>query len=378
MVQTAQIPLFTVPDVARILDGAHPDGIDLWAYTYSSAQRPGVRVREVINGDDIAGSYWRFGDAYHAQSGNGPGGDLPGDFKYMYGGVVLRDPATGEGVYDIYGSAWVLLPDEDPLGARVMPPFQGAAGGPSGGPLFSVHGRQVDIFFMPLAVRPGALLETGDRFRLAGPIIPTLPSLVEYVVTAPDGTDRAAAGKANAVGYFYDPEGDFVLEQPGLWTVTLGVTHDGLTSAGPVEAPFPSGGPLTPDGSSFRFVVLGPETHRLDIETDLASLTPAEWTGGVRQASFQAALPDQWHGDSARVIVTMPGNVLVDEEIALTGGLVRWDLDAEALNRLASNFDYEGGIFDTITVTFYAEGTLSGQSAQAAGSIVTHGARVPR
>ena len=378
LLRAGQVPLMTVPEVTNIPAGAHPDGIDLWAYTYSSAQRPAVRVREVINGDDVHGSYWRFGDAYHAQSGNGPEGDLPADFKFMYGGAVLRDPATGEGAYAIYGSAWVLLPIDDPLGARVMPPFQGAAGGPSGGPLFSVHGRDVDIFFMPLGVRPGAILESGDLFRMAGPIMPTLSSLVEYTVAAPDGAARTGGGRANTVGYFYDPGDDFVMDQPGLWTVTLGVTHDGLTSAGPVEAPFPTGGLLTPDGSTFRFVVVGPQTHRLDIETDLASLTPAEWAGGVRHASFQAVLPDGWSGDSTRVIVTMPGTVLVDEEVAVADGLVRWDLDAEKLNRLASNFDYESGIFDTVTVTFYAEGTLPGRAAQAAGTIVTHGARVPR
>ena len=182
MVQTGQVPLTTVPNVRNLPAGSHPDGIDLWAYTYSSAQRPGVRVREVINGDDIHGSYWRFGDAYHAQSGNGPEGDLPGDFKYMDGGVVLRDPATGEGAYAIYGSAWVLLPNEDPQGARVMPPFQAAAGGPSGGPLFTVHGRDIDLFFLPLGVRPGALLETGDLFRMAGPT-PSVTSMTQRMTS---------------------------------------------------------------------------------------------------------------------------------------------------------------------------------------------------
>ena len=169
-----------------------------------------------------------------------------------------------------------------------------------------------------------------------------------------------------------------MLEQPGLWTVTLSVTHDGLTSAGPVEVPYPTGGPLTPDGSTFRFVVVGSQTHRLDIETDLSHLTPVEWAGGVNHASFQAVLPDGWIGGSTRVIVTMPGTVLVDEEIVVVDGLMRWNLDAEELNRLASNLDYEAGIFDTVTVTFYAEGTLLGRTAQAAGTIVTHGARVPK
>ena len=172
LLQAGQMSLFTLPDRERGSRGAHPDEVDLWSYMYSSAERPGVRVREVIQGDDVSGSYWRFGDAYYAQSGNGPEGDLPGDFKFMYGGAVIRDAISGEGVYAIYGSGWILLLDDDPMGSRIMPPYQGAAGGPSGGPLLTVHDREVDILFLPLGVRPGAILEAGDLFRMAGPIMP--------------------------------------------------------------------------------------------------------------------------------------------------------------------------------------------------------------
>jgi len=73
----------------------------------------------------------------------------------------------------------------------------------------------------------------------------------------------------------------------------------------------------------------------------------------------------------------MPGIVLVDEEVPTDGATVTWNLDAEKLNQLANNFDYEQGIADTIDVTFYAEGTLNGAPAQAVGTMVTHGARVP-
>ncbi len=212
--------------------------------------------------------------------------------------------------------------------------------------------------------------------------MPTLPSLVEYTVTAPDGTARTLGGRANTVGYFYDPADDFVLDQPGLWTVTLNMTHDGMTSAGLVEPPYPTGGPLTPDGAVFHFVVASPETHTLQVETDLVALSPVEWYyDRVRRATFRAALPRGWDGDTARVTVTMPGIVLVDKDVGVSEGVIRWDLDAKALNQLASNFDYgqysSVGIADTITVTFFAEGAVEDRPAQAAGTIVTHGARVP-
>ena len=377
MIRSGQIPLLTAPEIFSNKSGAHPEEIDLWAYVYSSAERPGVRVREIIKGDDVSGSYWRFNDAFHMQSGNGREGDLPGDFKFLYGGAVIRDAVTGEGIYSIYGSAWVLLPDDDPMGSRFMPPFQGAAGGPSGGPLFTVHDREVDMFFLPLGVRPGAVVDTGDVFRMAGPIMPTLPSVVNYTVTAPDGTRRTLGGRANAVGYFYDPDDDFVLDQPGLWTVELGVTHDGMTSAGPVKPPYPTGGLLTPSGTTFTFLVAGEKTKRLEIATGLEELTPAEWFTNIQNASFQAALPEGWAGSTAWVTVTMPGIVLVDELSLVQGGVIQWNLDGRALNQLASNFDFEQGIADTITVTFFAEGSIAGQPGQAAGTMVTHGTGVP-
>ena len=237
--RAGEIPLITRPDPTNPSSARHLDEIGWWAYTYGSAQRPGVRVRELVSGGNPVRAYWGFNEAYNMQSGNDPrAGDLPGDFKFHYLGAVIRDPNAGQAVYAIYGSGWVLLPDDDPQ-ARIFPPFQGAAGGPSGGPLFTVHGREIDMFFLPLGVRPGAILETGDVFRLAGPIMPTLPSLVEYTVTAPDGTASALGGRANAIGYFYDPADDFVLDQPGLWTVNLKVTHDGMTSAGPVGTSLP-------------------------------------------------------------------------------------------------------------------------------------------
>ena len=359
--------------------GMHPAEVPLWTYTYGSAQRPGIRVRELIVGEETADPYWAFGDPYIFQSGTGPQGDEPGDFKFQYAAAVIRDDNSGEGVYAIHGSGWVLTPEDDTLGARVMPPFQGAASGPSGGPLFTVHDREVDMLFLPLGVRPGAVLEMGDTFRMAGPIMPTLPSRIEYTVTGPDDATRTFDGRASAIGYFYDPKGDFVLDQPGLWRVELTVTHDGLTSAGPVESPYPTGGPLTPGGRTFTFIVIDRDADRLRVETDLSQMTPDQWYcrgEPVMEAYFEAALPRGWAGDSAQVVVTMPGTVLIDEDVTVQNGNIRWDLDAQALNQLASNFDYKS-IADTITVTFYAEGTVTGEPARVVGTIVTHGARVP-
>ena len=391
LLNAGQMPLNTAPDPTSGRPGGHPDEINLWAYMYGSAQRPGVRVREVILGDDVVGTYWSVDDDYHMQSGVGRAGDLQGEFKFFYAGAVVRDVITRRGVYSIYGAGWVHARDDDPLGVRFTPPFQGASGGPTGGPLFTIHGRETDMFIIPLGVRPGAILEVGDTFRMAGPIMPCLPSRVEYTVTAPDGKERNFDGRANSIGYFYDPTDDFFVDQPGLWKVALTLTHDGMTSSGPVAPPYPTGGPLTPDGATFTFVVTDGDVQDLTISTDLSQLTSADWfTQEVNAANFIAELPTDWQATSAHVTVTMPSIVLVDEAVALPDNSITWNMVPAELNKLANNFDYgdpsdlqpgsfpyaarETGLGDTVTVTFFS---TSADGRQAAGTIVTHGARVP-
>ena len=169
------------------LFSSRPDGrdphldltkVDLWAYSYRSVQRPLVRVREEISEDAIQSPYWRFDDRYAKQIGVGAHGDLPGEFKFQYGAVVLHGPALDQSHYAIHGSLFVLVPEHDPDGTRTFPPFQGNGGGPSGGPLFTLKGEDIDLFIHLTGVRPGSVLETGNTFALVGAIGPTLPARV--------------------------------------------------------------------------------------------------------------------------------------------------------------------------------------------------------
>ena len=47
-------------------------------------------------------------------------------------------------------------------------------------------------------------------------------------VTSPGGQARTISGQANSIGYFPDPAGDFVVGEPGIWTV---VSSQSLASA---------------------------------------------------------------------------------------------------------------------------------------------------
>ena len=64
------------------------------------------------------------------------------------------------------------------------------------------------------------------------------------------------SGKANKVGYYYDPASDFEIKEAGIYEVYVQVTHQGATSAGNVEAPFPNGGILEALEISIIFMLL--------------------------------------------------------------------------------------------------------------------------
>ena len=237
-VVVGEAPLFSSrPDgIDPFLD---PTQVDLWGYSYRSVQRPLVRVREEIGEDEIGSAYWRFDDRYANQIGVGAHGDLPGEIKFQYGAAVLHGSALDQSHYAIYGSLFVLVPDDDPTGPRTFPPFQGNGGGPSGGPLFTLKGEDIDLFMHLTGVRPGSVLETGNTFALVGAIGPTLPAQVAYTVTAPDSSRRTFSGQANSIGYYYEPDDNFIVDQPGRYTVDLRVTYDGNTPPGKSPHPFP-------------------------------------------------------------------------------------------------------------------------------------------
>jgi hypothetical protein len=178
---------------------------ELWAYAYRFVERPRIRIRELVAEETVPLLYWRFNDRYAMQSGTDDDGDRPNDFKFQFGGLALYGRVLSAPVYSIYGSLFVLVPNDDSGGTRVLPPFEGNGGGPDGGPLFRLKNRAIEMFFHPTAVRPGTILQAGEVASFAGQIGPTLPSEIEIVVTSPSGAARTINGRANSIGYFYQP-----------------------------------------------------------------------------------------------------------------------------------------------------------------------------
>ena len=252
-----------------------PSKVDLWAYSYRSVPASPRPRPEEISEDAIPNPYWRFVDRYANQIGVGRNGDLPGEIKFQYGAAVLHGSALDQSHYAIYGSLFVLLSDDDPDGSRTFPPFQGNGGGPSGGPLFTLKGEDIDLFIHLTGVRPGSVLETGNTFALVGaswshvackgglhghgsqtaarqPLQPARPMRLAITMSRTD---------------------NFIVDQPGRYTVDLQATYDGRTSAGQVTAPFPQGDVLgTVRGARFSVYVVSPHSAPLEVDMSRARL----------------------------------------------------------------------------------------------------------
>lgn len=351
-----------------------PSKVDVWAYSYRAVERPLVRVREEISEDALPPPYWRFNEQYAGQAGVGMDGDLPGEIKFQYGAAVVRGRALPQPQYAIYGSLFVLVADKDSRGGtRTFPPFQGNAGGPSGGPIITIRGRDVDMFMHLAGVRPGSTLEVGDTFALSGAIGPALPAQVAYTVTLPGGRRVDFSGRANKIGYYYQPQHNFVAQEPGLYIVDLKVTYDGTTSAGPVTKPFPTGDVLgTADGRFFVYVVPR-DSAPLTLDRPETSFLPPP-----ANLDVVASVPAGMEAKGAHVTAMMPGFLLQSGELPVSQGRLSYRYDPVSLAKEVPVLDVlrnnRPQAADVVTISLLVWGTgPDGNPVYATRTLVLHG-----
>ena len=344
-----------------------PEDIVSYGYWYAGVERPGERVREIISDDDVGTAYWRFDEAYGLQPGMGIAGDLPNDFKFQFGGAVFRDSTRSLNRYGIYASLWVHLPDDDPTGSRVFPPFQGANGGPSGGPIMTLAGEEIDAFVVPLGVRPGTILEVGDSFSFSAQMAPTLPARAEITVTGPGGFSQTISGRANAIGYFYDPSQDFRMAAPGVYHVAVTATFDSRTSAGDMTPPFPTGTVLGAVDQGFDIYVVSKDSPGL--------LTPHPAFSVVRGTTAVPLLvesAEETNLGTLHYTIGMPGYLLEEGTVDFAGGWATITYDPLRLSRTFPNIDtgssrtdyFPPELVDTVWVNAMLEGDDGGYYAR--------------
>ncbi len=385
-----EIPLFIstrsgrpVQLVLSKVEGMAPDDVDQIAYSYRSSQRPGVRVREVVAEDGQSGGYWRLDTLYDDQLGVGVLGDQPNDFKFQYVGAVYRDLDSGHSEYLGQGTGWIFIPDDDPTGSRVMPPFAGPGNGgwtTEGGPILTLKGEDIHIFILPSGVRPGAVLEVGDTFHFAGHIMPTLDSQVAVTVTAPSGTQHVGGGQANSIGYYYDAEDDFIVNEPGRWSVDVRVWHDGQCSGGATIPPYPSGDVLGSEGGRYWFYVVPEDAPRLDVSSPPPGFLSFDHE--VTPITISGSVPPGLSGATVDYTIAMPGYILEHGQVTPVGGTYTIVFDPVALQEDFPNLDLVGredgspGLADTFAIGLLLQGQSGGSTVYRANTITLQGEQV--
>jgi hypothetical protein len=335
-----------------------PEKIDQYGYGYMSSERPGARVHESLGEGAFPIGYWRYDGTYGDQVG--VEGDLPNDIKWQFTGVVFRDQNSGISDYGAYGSLWVLARDDDPMGARVTPPFQGATGGPNGGPVMTLKGEDIDLFFYPRSGFPGQILQVGEVLSISGHVGPPLDSKLSISITSPSGKTYTGTGQANRVGYYYRPEDDITVDEPGVWEVELQVLHDGLTSSGPATEPFPTGSVLGAEGRRYRIYVFDGEIPSYEVSTPDQGFLRISGDP-IRPIAFQGRLPSAFQGARYTYTIAMPGFILEQGEGAAEGRDFELIYDPVQLHEEFPNLDLTAydyprpGLADQIWITILFE-----------------------
>ena len=379
-----ELPLFIATASGRSppLD---PQGVTQIAYSYRSSQRPGERVREVVSEDNQNGGYWRLDTQYDRQLGVGILGDQANDFKFQFAGTVFRDLETGYSEYDGHGSVWVNIPPDDSTGSRAMPPFSGDGNDgwtTEGGPILTLNGQPIDMFVLPTGAGPGAVLEVGDTFSFSGHIAPTLDSTVEVTVTSPTGTEHIVDGRANRVGYFYDPNDDFAVDEPGLWSVDVKVWGDGRCSGGQTVAPYPSGDVLGSDSGRYWVYVVPAATPPLQLTAPSPGFMTI--TDTVPPLVVRGLVPPGVENASVDYTIRMPGYILEHGQVTPASNTFSLTYDPATLGTTFPNLDLiakeapRPGLADTVLITMLLTGTRNDLPVIRAASLTLQGEQVLR
>jgi len=288
-----------------------PEYITDMEYYYGAAPRPGFMSRFLVGESIVRAPYWPVSpNAFGGQIGASPNGDLPGDIYRLLGGLVIRgkgqDPA-----YAGYISSAFLLPKKT-QNNRVV-----AAGSED---LNGATGEKARFFLV--GFRPGMALELGGSWRPALQIDPILPVAIHLVLTYPDGRIKTVDGVSDAFGSFAGPEA-YPLDVPGVYRYQVSGTWQGHVGRMPG----------LPDSGGIFFV------YPKDRPTGAAGLT----LDMPSQVSFPANGKLTVNGRSTAAKVTyaliMPGAVLAQGELQVTGGRFQLVLDPAALNAIAPIYD---------------------------------------
>jgi hypothetical protein len=336
-----------------------PDAAVNEGYRYVTIARPNVTMRQMVLGsvEPTLPTWVDMDDPLNQQIGAGFAGVQPGDYFFMFGGAVLHNDELGVQNSSIYASVGVVLDSDAEPGTRIAPPARGADGAADFGALFTLPNDSYDAFFVPTGVQAGDVFTVGERVALSGQAAPALPVTVGVTITSPSGAQRQTFGRANAVGYYYDPAQDFVVDEVGVWTVDVQVLVDAQTSAGQPQSPFPMGGVPGSASGRYLFYVVDDASELLPRETRADLSIPS-----ALPYNFSFTLPQGWVGESISYTLRTDGYVVEQGDLRFSGRTFSYQHNPTNINRRFPNIEVEAredgaSASDAERVTFYVRAT---------------------
>jgi hypothetical protein len=205
-----------------------------------------------------------------------------------------------------------------------------------------------------------------------------LDSKLDVAITSPSGVIRTISGQANKIGYFYQPQGDFVVDEAGVWTVDVQVTHEGMTSAGPVQPPYPAGDVLGSDQGRYHVYVVPREAPLVELEAPAPGFLSIP-SAPVPPVRIVGRVPPGASNARVHYTIAMPGFLLEQNTVTPSGDTFTIAYDPVKLHRDFPNLDLTAfdfprpGLADQIWISFLLS---DGAGNHYARSVTLHGEEV--
>jgi hypothetical protein len=311
-----------------------PEYIAAWQYYYGAAPRPGFMGRFIVADSGTRAPYWKTSNnASGGQINAAPNGDATGDIYRLIGGVVMR-PHGQAPQYAGYLSSAFMLPGGT-KNNRVIAADSEDLRGP-----YNQNGR---LFLV--GTRPGMTYQTGTLFGPAVQVDPVLPASLTFELEFPDGHRMATSGIADATGSWAGDK--WTLDAPGIYKFHL----SGEWNGNPAVMPG-----LPPEGG-FLYVV---EANRPANAAGLRFDLPVE---SMFDPKIGTTITGHSTASTVAYAALIPGTVLDQGTLAVTGGTFRLTWDPQEMNRRSATYDTvnqatgKPALYDVVHLTFFSEET---------------------
>jgi hypothetical protein len=155
-----------------------------------------------------------------------------------------------------------------------------------------------------------------------------------------------------------------------------------MTSAGPVDPPYPTGGVLGTESGHYEFYVVDPAEPRATVHLPKPGWVELENDWDVKPMRILVPVPEGWTGVSLHYTIAMPGWVLETGELSPTLGYFLFEYDPETLQETFPNIDrrrrqgWSPGLSDEVFISFVVSGNNGGNPVHRVNVVTLHGEQV--